>query len=151
MLLRQRRVSIERRTRNDAAIVNQRARRIKHPRASGICSISPGRHVFLEERLERAGEPQDLETSPCREGAGAPQRARMRACTSSVRGREPSPAPACTAARPDVIPIAGYTDRLSAAPGERIAFKVSSMAAGPYRASLARVIRADPNPAGPGA
>jgi N,N-dimethylformamidase len=49
-----------------------------------------------------------------------------------------------------VIPIAGYTDRLSAAPGERIAFKVSSAAPGPYRASLARVIHGDPNPAGPG-
>jgi N,N-dimethylformamidase len=49
-----------------------------------------------------------------------------------------------------VIPLTGYTDRLSAAPGEPIAFKVSSAAAGPYRASLARVVHADPNPAGPG-
>ena len=49
-----------------------------------------------------------------------------------------------------MIPLTGYTDRLSAAPGERIAFKVSSEARGPYRASLARVIHADPNPAGPG-
>src|SRR5262245_2595013 len=49
-----------------------------------------------------------------------------------------------------VVPLTGYTDRLSAAPGERIAFKISSAAAGPYRASLARVIHADPNPAGPG-
>jgi len=49
-----------------------------------------------------------------------------------------------------VIPLTGYTDRLSAAPGERIAFKISSAAAGPYRASLARVVLADPNPAGPG-
>jgi N,N-dimethylformamidase len=49
-----------------------------------------------------------------------------------------------------VIPLTGYTDRLSAAPGERIAFKVSSTARGPYRASLARVVHADPNPAGPG-
>jgi N,N-dimethylformamidase len=48
-----------------------------------------------------------------------------------------------------VIPLTGYTDRLSAAPGERIAFKVSSTAAGPYRGSLARVVHADPNPAGP--
>jgi hypothetical protein len=30
-----------------------------------------------------------------------------------------------------VIPLTGYSDRLSAAPGERIAFKVSSAAAGP--------------------
>jgi len=49
-----------------------------------------------------------------------------------------------------VIPLTGYTDRLSAAAGERIAFKISSAAAGPYRASLARVVHADPNPAGPG-
>ena len=49
-----------------------------------------------------------------------------------------------------MIPLTGYTDRLSAAPGERIAFKVSSAAAGPYRAALARVVLADPNPAGPG-
>src|SRR5262249_54959785 len=49
-----------------------------------------------------------------------------------------------------MLSLTGYTDRLSAAPGERIAFKVSSTAAGPYRASLARVIHADPNPAGPG-
>src|SRR5262245_36260701 len=49
-----------------------------------------------------------------------------------------------------VIPLTGYTDRLSAAPGGRIAFKVSRAAAGPYRASLARVVHADPNPAGPG-
>lgn len=49
-----------------------------------------------------------------------------------------------------MIPLTGYTDRLSAAPGERIAFKVSSAAAGPYRASLVRVVHADPNPAGPG-
>jgi N,N-dimethylformamidase len=49
-----------------------------------------------------------------------------------------------------LLPLTGYTDRLSAAAGERIAFKVSSQAAGPYRASLARVVHADPNPAGPG-
>jgi N,N-dimethylformamidase len=49
-----------------------------------------------------------------------------------------------------VIPLTGYTDRLSAAPGERIAFKISSAVAGPYRARLARVVHADPNPAGPG-
>ena len=49
-----------------------------------------------------------------------------------------------------MIPLTGYSDRLSAAPGERIAFKVSSTATGPYHARLARVIHADPNPAGPG-
>jgi N,N-dimethylformamidase len=49
-----------------------------------------------------------------------------------------------------LLPLTGYTDRLSAAAGERVAFKISSRAAGPYRASLARVVHADPNPAGPG-
>ncbi len=49
-----------------------------------------------------------------------------------------------------MIPLTGYTDRLSAAAGERIAFKVSGSAVGPYRATLARVVHADPNPAGPG-
>ena len=48
------------------------------------------------------------------------------------------------------IPLLGYTDRLSGRPGDEIAFKVSSAAAEPYRASLVRVICADPNPAGPG-
>src|SRR5262249_42325803 len=47
-------------------------------------------------------------------------------------------------------PLVAYTDRFSAAPGQEIAFKVSSAAAGPYRASLIRVVHADPNPAGPG-
>ena len=49
-----------------------------------------------------------------------------------------------------MLALTGYTDRLSAAAGERIAFKISSRVAGPYRASLARVVHADPNPAGPG-
>src|SRR5262249_58017314 len=48
-----------------------------------------------------------------------------------------------------MIPLAGSTALLSAAPGEGIAFKVPSTAAGPYRATLARVIHADPNPDGP--
>ena len=48
------------------------------------------------------------------------------------------------------IPLLGYTDRLSGRPGDEIAFKVSSAAAEPFRASLVRVICADPNPAGPG-
>ena len=48
------------------------------------------------------------------------------------------------------IPLLGYTDRLSGRPGDEIAFKVSSEAGAPFRASLVRVICADPNPAGPG-
>src|SRR6185295_11276339 len=38
----------------------------------------------------------------------------------------------------------------SVAPGETIAFKVSSALAGTYQARLVRVICGDPNPAGPG-
>jgi len=49
-----------------------------------------------------------------------------------------------------MLPLTGYADRFSVAPGETIAFKVSSALAGPYRARLVRVISGDPNPAGPG-
>jgi N,N-dimethylformamidase len=49
-----------------------------------------------------------------------------------------------------MIPIVAYTDRLSVAPGEDIAFKVSSTGTEPYEARLVRVICGDPNPAGPG-
>ncbi|MCY3771124.1 MAG: N,N-dimethylformamidase large subunit [Gemmatimonadetes bacterium] len=49
-----------------------------------------------------------------------------------------------------VIPLLGYTDRLSGRPGDEIAFKVSSESSEPYDASLVRVICGDPNPAGPG-
>ena len=48
------------------------------------------------------------------------------------------------------IPLLGYSDRLSARPGERIAFKVSSRSSEPFQARLVRVICADPNPDGPG-
>jgi len=49
-----------------------------------------------------------------------------------------------------MLPIVGYADRFSVAPGETIAFKVSSQAAAPFEASLVRVRCGDPNPAGPG-
>ena len=49
-----------------------------------------------------------------------------------------------------MIPLTGYGDRLSARPGESIAFKVSSTAVEPYTARLVRSVCADPNPAGPG-
>lgn len=49
-----------------------------------------------------------------------------------------------------MLPLTGYADRLSVAPGETIAFEVSSTARAPYRARLVRVICGDPNPAGPG-
>ena len=49
-----------------------------------------------------------------------------------------------------MLPLTGYADRFSVAPGQTIAFKVSSTAATPYQARLVRVISGDPNPAGPG-
>jgi N,N-dimethylformamidase len=49
-----------------------------------------------------------------------------------------------------MLPLTGYADRFSVAPGETIAFKVSSIAATPYEARLVRLISGDPNPAGPG-
>lgn len=49
-----------------------------------------------------------------------------------------------------VVPLVGYTDKLSARPGETIAFKVSSELAEPYTAQLSQSICADPNPAGLG-
>jgi N,N-dimethylformamidase len=49
-----------------------------------------------------------------------------------------------------MLPIAGYADRLSVRPGERIAFKVSSQLGGSYEARLVRIVSADANPKGPG-
>ena len=49
-----------------------------------------------------------------------------------------------------MLPITAYADRYSVAPGETIAFKVSSAASEDYEARLVRVISGDPNPAGPG-
>ena len=46
--------------------------------------------------------------------------------------------------------LIGYTDRISVRAGEKIAFKISSTASGPYHATLVRIVRGDPNPAGPG-
>ena len=47
-------------------------------------------------------------------------------------------------------PLLGYTDRLSARPGEQVQVKVSSTLEGEFEASLVRIISADPNPAGIG-
>ena len=47
-------------------------------------------------------------------------------------------------------PLLGYTDRLSARPGETVQVKVSSGLEGEYQASLVRIICADPNPEGSG-
>src|SRR5215813_12491048 len=49
-----------------------------------------------------------------------------------------------------VVPLIGYVDRFSARTGERIAVKVSSRLADPYRADLVRIVHGDANPAGPG-
>lgn len=46
-------------------------------------------------------------------------------------------------------PLTGYANRVSVRAGETIAFKVSSHGPGPYAASLVRIVRGDPNPAGP--
>ena len=46
--------------------------------------------------------------------------------------------------------IAGYSDKLSARPGETITFFVSSRAVSDFKATLHRSISADPNPDGPG-
>ena len=48
------------------------------------------------------------------------------------------------------IPLIGYSDRLSAEPGETVEFKVSSRSDRPFEARLVRVICGDPNPDGPG-
>lgn len=47
-------------------------------------------------------------------------------------------------------PLLGYADKLSARPGDKIAFKVSSTLQNPVAAKLTRSISADPNPQGPG-
>ena len=49
-----------------------------------------------------------------------------------------------------MIPLIGYTDRLSGRPGDSIEFKVSSAHNAPYDAGLVRIVCADPNPDGPG-
>lgn len=49
-----------------------------------------------------------------------------------------------------MIPLIGYTNKLSARPGETIEVKVSSASDAPYRAELVRIISGDPNPEGPG-
>ncbi len=50
----------------------------------------------------------------------------------------------------DAIPIIGYTEQFSAAPGEALSFHVSSQSTSNYTAQLVHVISCDPNPEGPG-
>ncbi len=49
-----------------------------------------------------------------------------------------------------MLAIAGYLDRISAAPGETVEVKVGSYGARTYRADLRRIIQGDINPQGPG-
>ena len=49
-----------------------------------------------------------------------------------------------------MLRLTGYSDKISVAPGETIAFKVSAEAGDRYRARLVRVVHGDMNPAGPG-
>ena len=49
-----------------------------------------------------------------------------------------------------LIPLVGYADKMSVAPGEKIAFKISSSSGAPYRARLVQVVSGDPSPEGPG-
>ena len=49
-----------------------------------------------------------------------------------------------------MVPLTGYADRVSGEAGDRIAFKVSSLAAGPCTASLVRIILTPIPSAGPG-
>ena len=49
-----------------------------------------------------------------------------------------------------MIPIIGYADKLTAAPGDVVAFKVSSNGPAEYQARLVRMISGDPNPDSPG-
>ena len=46
--------------------------------------------------------------------------------------------------------LLAYSDRISAAPGERIEIKVSAPEAGEYSAKLIRLICGDDSPHGPG-
>ncbi len=49
-----------------------------------------------------------------------------------------------------MFPLIGYTNTLSAAPGEVVEVKVGSYGARSYRADLRRIIQGDRNPQGPG-
>jgi N,N-dimethylformamidase len=49
-----------------------------------------------------------------------------------------------------IIPLIGYTDKLSARAGETIGFKLSNQTGEPVKAQLYRSISADPNPKGVG-
>ena len=49
-----------------------------------------------------------------------------------------------------MLPLAAYADRLSARPGETIAFHVASVSKEPVTARIVRVVSSDANPAGPG-
>src|SRR5262249_11747923 len=50
---------------------------------------------------------------------------------------------------PAAVPLLGYTDRLSVAPGETVRFCVSCTEP-EYQVALVRLVHGDPNPDGPG-
>jgi N,N-dimethylformamidase len=45
--------------------------------------------------------------------------------------------------------LVGYADQISVPAGGKVAFKISSTGPEPYRATLVRIVRGDPNPDGP--
>lgn len=49
-----------------------------------------------------------------------------------------------------MLPLTGYTDRISAPTGGTIAFKISSTLDKPYAVDVVRIIHGDPNRADPG-
>jgi len=49
-----------------------------------------------------------------------------------------------------MIPIIGYADKMTVAPGDAIAFKISAVGDTPYAAKLVRLISGDANPDSPG-
>jgi len=49
-----------------------------------------------------------------------------------------------------MLKLTGYPDRYSAAPGERVEFKISLEEGDTFEARLVRVIHGDANPQGPG-
>jgi N,N-dimethylformamidase len=49
-----------------------------------------------------------------------------------------------------IVPLVGYTNKLSGRPGDQIDFQISSQSKSPIKAQLFRSINADPNPKGAG-
>jgi N,N-dimethylformamidase len=71
------------------------------------------------------------------------------AAVRDVQTQPPRPAPISAQEGLDRMGVVGYADRMSAQPGDTVAFMVSSQAAR-YRADIVRLIHGDANPKGPG-